>query len=163
MYQKQLSGEKKTLETIRILRVIDVNFNRCKEGLRVIEDVFRFMFENDSLRKELRYIRHALDEVANEKIIKCAIANREANSDIGRKVDCLESNRKNISDIIYVNTQRIKESLRVIEEFFKIILPSQVALIKKLRYKIYVLEKKIIIGYIFKSSSTILQKRKLYL
>ncbi|MDD5585111.1 MAG: thiamine-phosphate pyrophosphorylase [Candidatus Omnitrophica bacterium] len=126
-----------------LLRVIDANFNRCKEGLRVTEDIFRFVIEDDRIREKIRVIRHALDTIAREKIIKKAIASRNATHDSGRHVDALELNRKNSSDILYANLQRAKESLRVIEEFFKIMLPSRVGSIKKIRYQMYTLEKEI--------------------
>ena len=48
------------------LRVIDANFNRCKEGLRVAEDIFRFILKEDGLRKTLRRLRHSLDLIAGE-------------------------------------------------------------------------------------------------
>jgi len=128
----------------KVLRVIDVNFNRSKEGLRVIEDIFRFVLENDSLRKKTRSLRHELDCLTKEKVLKKAILSREAGSDIGRKFDVLESKRHNPNNILYVNFQRVKESLRVLEEFFKLVAISKVALVKSIRYEIYTLEKKVL-------------------
>lgn len=124
-----------------ILRAIDVNFNRSKEGLRVIEDIYRFVFINDSLRKKTRILRHELDKIANEKQVKNAFLCRDSVNDLGKKVDYLETNRKSVTDILYANLQRVKESLRVLEEFFKLVVKSKVNLLKKIRYKVYVLEK----------------------
>lgn len=124
-----------------ILRVIDANFNRCKEGLRVIEDIFRFIFPNDFLRKKIRQIRHSLDNIAEEKILKDAILSRDSKKDLGRNIDHLELKRKDSLDILYINFQRAKESLRVLEEFFKLIIPKRVSAIKKIRYEIYTFEK----------------------
>ncbi|MDD4954978.1 MAG: thiamine-phosphate pyrophosphorylase [Candidatus Omnitrophica bacterium] len=126
----------------KLLRVVDVNFNRSKEALRVVEDVFRFILENDNLRKETRSLRHALDKITENKILKDAVLSRDSVSDLGKKTDALEFNRKTIDDIIYANLQRAKESIRVLEEFFKIISGSQVKLLKRIRYDIYSLEKK---------------------
>ncbi|MEI8350385.1 MAG: thiamine-phosphate pyrophosphorylase [Candidatus Omnitrophota bacterium] len=128
-----------------ILRAIDANFNRSKEGLRVIEDIFRFVWPHDIYRKKIRVFRHSLDSIAAEKIMKVAIRQRNASGDLGRKTDVLELQRKNGTDILYVNIQRVKESLRVLEECFKLVLPKRVSLVKKLRYEMYTLEKKIII------------------
>ena len=128
----------------KALRVIDVNFNRSKEGLRVIEDIFRFVLENDPLRKKTRNLRHKLDHLAKEKVLKSAILSRKANSDIGRKLDALESKRHSPNNILYVNFQRVKESLRVLEEFFKLVPTSKVTLIKTIRYEVYSLEKKVL-------------------
>ena len=127
-----------------VLRVIDANFNRCKEGLRVAEDIFRFVLKQDELRKALRKLRHCLGKIAQEKILKQAILSRNSKKDIGKECDVLEMKRKDVNSLLYVNLQRIKESLRVLEEFFKLIIPQRVPKIKKIRYEIYELEKKIL-------------------
>ncbi|MCK4912942.1 MAG: thiamine-phosphate pyrophosphorylase [Candidatus Omnitrophica bacterium] len=127
-----------------ILRVIDANFNRCKEGLRVVEDIFRFVLKHDDLRKILRKLRHSLDKIAQEEILKEAILSRDSKRDLGKKCDNLEIKRKDVNSLIYINLQRVKESLRVLEEFFKLIIPRHVSKIKKIRYEIYELEKKIL-------------------
>ena len=124
-----------------MLRVVDANFNRSKEALRVVEDIFRFVLENDKLRKEARALRHALDKITVSKIFKEAVLSRDSESDLGKKTDVLEFDRKTIDDILYANLQRAKESVRVLEEFFKIISAPQVKLLKKIRYDIYSLEK----------------------
>ena len=36
------------------VRILDTNLNRCKEGLRVIEDTCRFVFNDENLYKEIR-------------------------------------------------------------------------------------------------------------
>jgi len=125
----------------KILRVIDANFNRCKEGLRVCEDIFRFILEDDSLRRRIRQIRHGLDAVASGKIIKTAAAMRDSISDLGRNTDALEFKRKNYDDLVYINLQRTKESLRVLEECFKIVDKTQVKPLKALRYRTYTMER----------------------
>lgn len=130
-----------------ILRVIDVNFNRTKEGLRVIEDIFRFIVEDDKLRRKIRTIRHSLDAFINSEFLKAAVIERDSSKDLGRALNALELNRKNYLDILYVNFQRVKESLRVIEEFFKIIQPGKVKSVKNLRYEIYALERQSYIKY----------------
>jgi thiamine-phosphate pyrophosphorylase len=127
----------------KILRVLDVNFNRSKEALRVVEDICRFIYENDELRKRARFMRHALDRLAKNKMFKEALLSRDSELDLGKKTDVLELSRKNVSDVLYANLQRAKESLRVLEEFLKIISPSSVKLLKKIRYNTYSLEKKL--------------------
>lgn len=125
----------------KIFRVVDVNFNRCKEGLRVVEDIFRFIIEDDDLRKQLRKMRHSLDKMVNQKgFIDKLIASRDSGNDLGKNIDLLEVKRKNVAQIFYVNLQRVKESLRVLEEFLKLINIEKVKVIKKLRYQIYELE-----------------------
>jgi len=128
-------------ESKQILRVIDVNFNRCKEGLRVVEDIFRFVVENNSLRKKTRKLRHSLDFIAQKKVLKGAILCRDSRKDLGKAADNMESKRESPNNILYINFQRVKESLRVLEEFFKLLTHREAARIKKIRYEIYILEK----------------------
>lgn len=127
----------------KIFRVIDANINRCKEGLRVTEDIFRFVLEDDALRRELRGIRHALDKIkANKKTREEMLAARDSLNDRGMPLDGLEVRRKNVSDLFYVNIQRVKESLRVLEEFLKLVDLKTVPLIKKSRYRVYEIERR---------------------
>jgi len=123
------------------LRIVDANFNRAKEGLRVVEDIFRFAISNDRLRKKTRILRHSLDPLSKEKIFQNSILSRCSKEDLGRKTDCLEIKRKDLNSILYANLQRAKEALRVLEETFKLINPEIIPRIKKIRYAIYALEK----------------------
>lgn len=131
-------------EKENILRVVDANFNRCKEGLRVAEDIFRFILADDKLRKKIRRLRHGLDDIAKNRIIKQAVLSRNSQRDLGRAVDVWESKRRDTLEVLYINLQRAKESLRVMEEFFKIISRPHVKDIKKLRYELYSVEKEIV-------------------
>jgi thiamine-phosphate pyrophosphorylase len=126
----------------RVLRIIDANFNRLKEALRVVEDIFRFIYEDDALRKEARRLRHVPDALVKGKILNEALIERDSGADLGKKVDLLELDRKDLSDVLFVNLQRAKESSRVLEEFLKIVFSSKVSVLKKMRYDIYNLEKK---------------------
>ena len=39
-------------------RVVDANINRLKEGIRVCEDINRFIFSNREIATELKTVRH---------------------------------------------------------------------------------------------------------
>lgn len=123
--------------------MIDANYNRAKEGMRVVEDIFRFVNENDALRLKARAIRHGLTKCIDNKLLLSAIQSRDSRSDLGRKTDAFELSRKDIQSILIANLQRAKEALRVLEESFKITSPKQVASTKRLRYKLYDIEKEI--------------------
>tara|TARA_B100000315_G_C14454345_1_gene530673 strand:+ start:512 stop:934 length:423 start_codon:yes stop_codon:yes gene_type:complete len=127
-----------------VFRTIDANFNRAKEGLRVVEDLFRFIANNNRLRKKIRHLRHELDNLLTPGLIKNLILSRNSKKDLGRKLDKLESSRGSINDIAYSNLQRVKESLRVLEEFFKLKLPAKTKTVKKIRYEVYTLEKELL-------------------
>ncbi|MDR3243174.1 MAG: hypothetical protein LBT79_00325, partial [Elusimicrobiota bacterium] len=49
------------------LRIIDANLNRCREGLRVIEDCLRFVLDDCVLYKRARLIRHNTDKILRDR------------------------------------------------------------------------------------------------
>jgi len=130
----------------RIFRIIDANLNRTKEGLRVCEDVARFIFDNRKVTAEYKKVRHALATLAKAcgKNTKSLIVYREIEKDVGRRSTSLEFRRESARDIFYANSQRVKESIRVLEEFTKLTNPKRAEGFKRLRYRIYALEKDIV-------------------
>jgi len=52
-----------------IWRIIDVNLNRSREGLRIIEEFARFGLEDSSLSKEIKNIRHEIKK-GTQKLLK---------------------------------------------------------------------------------------------
>ena len=125
----------------QIHRVVDANFNRAKEGLRVCEDVFRFVRDDQKATERLKKVRHDLTRVASVFGLKDIVAARDITHDVGRKTISAESRRGDISDIFYANIQRVKESLRVLEEFAKLKNSAAACGFKELRYTVYEIEK----------------------
>lgn len=123
-------------------RVIDANFNRAKEGLRVCEDTARFILDDKDLTAGYKNVRHELTAAAEAFGLRTIVRSRDVTGDVGRPTTVSESRRGNIADIFYANTQRVKESLRVLEEFAKLSSGEPAEKIKALRYKVYGLEKK---------------------
>ena len=126
-----------------IYRVIDANINRLKEGLRVCEEITRFILDNYNLTSEFKKIRHKAEVILkylprNTELFK----ERESLGDVGRKIYINELKRENYQDIFFANMQRAKESIRVLEEFSKLINKDIAVKFKRLRYNIYELEKK---------------------
>lgn len=122
----------------KILRLIDANVNRIMEGLRVVEEVMRFIYDDDKLYNKLRQIRHKVKKTfAN--FYPSMVYVRDSITDPGRLAK--EKKYKNIKQIIISNLRRCTESLRVLEELFKLVDIKRVLLIKKIRYEMYDLEK----------------------
>ena len=120
------------------IRILDTNLNRSKEGLRVIEDSARFVFNNEEIYKQLRAIRHKTTFFLESKYEQLVLE-RDSVKDAGRKV--AEDKRNNLKNIIIANFKRVEESLRVLEEYSKLI-DFEIALnYKELRYSIYQIEK----------------------
>lgn len=126
----------------KINRIIDANINRTKEGLRVCEEIARFILESRSLTFKFKQIRHEIDTLIKKLPIEDLLKERESNKDIGKNIFLKELERNSLQDIFSANLQRIKESLRVLEEFCKLKHRDLAKAFKKIRYDIYGLEKR---------------------
>lgn len=130
-------------KTKAINRIIDANINRAKEGLRVCEEITRFVLNSHGLTSEFKTIRHKIDGII--KVIpayKDLLKTRESFSDVGKNIYINELKRKGVKDIFFANIQRVKESIRVLEEFAKLKNANLAIAFKKIRYNIYEIEKK---------------------
>ncbi len=127
----------------KVYRIVDANFNRAKEGLRVCEDICRFFLDKQQLTAQYKRVRHQLSNIAGSLKIKTFIESRNIEEDVGKVSTAEEFCRGNVVDIFYANSQRGKESIRVLEEFFKLINSEQAQELKTLRYQIYAIEKKV--------------------
>ena len=127
-----------------LYRILDANFNRTKEGLRVCEDLCRYIWNQRTLTRAFKDIRHELTGIFAGLDIQRALQARHIQGDVGRATTDSESKRKDIDAVFYANTQRVKESLRVLEEVTKLIDAEKSSKLKVLRYKVYALEQKAI-------------------
>ncbi|MDR1104090.1 MAG: hypothetical protein LBK92_01855 [Endomicrobium sp.] len=127
-----------------IFRIIDANLNRCREGLRVVEDSLRFILDDKILYKDIRSIRHGIDKILRNKYGEL-IKERDSIEDSGRQI--LETTAKELPAVIIANFKRAEESLRVLEEYSKVFVPETSADFKKQRYLTYTTEKKVYMKY----------------
>lgn len=125
-------------------RIIDANFNRTKEGLRVCEDVCRYILNAQSSTRNYKAVRHQLTQVLSGLNVPGLIRSRDIAGDVGRRSSETEFKRRGAMDIYYANSQRVKESIRVLEEFAKLRNKQIAGKLKKLRYRVYALEKNVI-------------------
>ncbi len=125
-----------------LYRIVDANLNRAKEGLRVCEDIARYLWNKEALTKSFKGLRHDLTQVAGTLGILKILEGRDVHADVGSESSPSELKRKDIAGVFLANMQRVKESLRVLEEVSKLLDSKASEGFKKLRYKIYVLEQK---------------------
>lgn len=132
-------------ENKSIARIIDANINRAKEGLRVTEEIARFLLDDRKLTAELKRIRHSIDKAVMKLPFGKAqlLGMRNSPEDVGRKAHAGEMKREGVRDIFFANMQRAKESIRVLEEFTKLINRGLALKFKKIRYDAYEAEKKL--------------------
>lgn len=126
-----------------VYRIIDANLNRVMEGIRVCEDVMRFSSDNEKLTYKLKNLRHdvfnAIKDLRKEHLREL-VSSRDLN-DVGLKTNPSEKNREDLVDLFLANTQRGKESLRVLEEVLKLFDQDLSQKFKKFRFKLYGIEK----------------------
>ena len=120
-----------------LYRVIDANLNRLKEGVRVIEDIARYVNNDKVLASKLKELRHQsrIDDLQN------LLSSRDSINDVLRPTVTSEMNRDSLESIIIANYKRAQESSRVLEEMYKIVEPTLSENFKSLRYALYQLEK----------------------
>ncbi len=128
----------------KVLRILDANFNRSREGLRVCEEIFRFFLSDPLIMRKLKQARHEITRILKSASFPRAslLAARDVGADKGKSPSLLENERSGILDLFSANIERTKESLRVLEEFSKALDPKIAFEFKKLRFEIYAIEKR---------------------
>jgi thiamine-phosphate pyrophosphorylase len=126
-----------------ILRALDANCNRAREGLRVAEDVARFVLNDPRLITRLKKMRHEVTETEKSlfKGPEIRQAARDIAGDLGRgNPEKSERVRVNPRELLKANLKRTQEALRSLEEFSKLLKHPASTRFKKLRYGCYRLE-----------------------
>lgn len=134
----------KKLPRRSVLRLIDANLNRAKEGLRVSEDVIRFIYNHKSLTQQFKKLRHECSQIILKFPVplKKLVETRDSTRDVGRDSFLAAKKRVSWFDLLVSNMKRSEEALRVLEESSKVIAPRTAHQFQKLRFKLYELEKR---------------------
>jgi len=131
----------------KAIRILDVNINRSREGLRVVEDVVRLVLNDAGLASRLKAIRHRVTHLSQQLPLEESelLKARDSDGDVGMNLNnASEDRRVDLSQIATANIRRSQESMRVLEEFSKLY-DAKIALeFKKLRFDLYGLEKEIL-------------------
>ncbi len=129
-----------------VYRIIDANFNRAREAVRVMEEFCRFSLNCQTLTARAKQLRHQLCDSLNKLDAAKLIANRDTLADVG--VGGVVENqlkRTDLQDCFTAAAKRLTEALRVMAEAIQTIDAAVAATIEKLRYQAYTLEKDIVI------------------
>ncbi|MFW3375463.1 thiamine-phosphate pyrophosphorylase, partial [Aliarcobacter butzleri] len=118
------------------LRLIDANLNRLREGIRVVEDIFRYVYNNKEVATKLKNLRH----LARTQNYYELLETRDVKNDVLRESIKSEQNRDNLNSILIANFKRAQESARVLEEFTKLTSIKDSENFKYIRYELYNLE-----------------------
>lgn len=109
---------------IQTLRMIDASLNRCREGLRVMEDVARFALNAERVCERLKNLRHALAQAERSLGVDWSklLANRDTPGDVGTGIKTAsEGSRASLREVVIASAKRAAEALRSLEESAKTI------------------------------------------
>ena len=126
----------------KLFRLVDANLNRLKEGIRVIEDINRYLYDDKTISKRLKSLRH-LATVDN--YLKM-LPHRDIQNDVLKESTKTELKREDLSAILLANYKRAQEAARVLEEAFKLIDVKKSEDFKQIRYELYALEQENLTG-----------------
>jgi thiamine-phosphate pyrophosphorylase len=134
--------------------MIDANLNRSSEGLRVLEDVARFVLNDAELSQRLRSLRHDLAREIKSLSVRL-LSNRDSEHDVGhlhskdkdKELNLEATSLQGLTGLVTANAKRVEESLRVMEELAKLSELSSLldsTSFEKTRFAIYTLERDLI-------------------
>src|SRR5574344_1369975 len=93
------------------LRLIDANLNRLREGIRVVEDIFRYIYNNKEISTKLKSLRH----IARTKNYYELLETRDVENDVLRESIKSEQNREDLNSILIENFKYIRYELYNLE------------------------------------------------
>ena len=141
-------------------RIIDANFNRAREALRVVEEYCRFALNNKAFSGEAKQIRHQLCGEISKLDQAKLIAARDTTDDVGiGQTVKKQLHRTSLTDCFTANSKRLPEALRVLSETCQPINPDIADTLEQLRYRAYKLEKDVLL---FASPNQKFQRVQLY-
>jgi len=106
----------------------------------VIEDIARFLYNDKKLFQKLRNLRRSLSKIT-ATIYPRLVKSREPETDVGRTIK--EGKRGSLKDVLFANFRRVEEGIRVLEEFSRLISADAGERLKRIRFKVYAIEKEI--------------------
>ncbi|MEQ8770902.1 MAG: thiamine phosphate synthase [Phycisphaerales bacterium] len=129
-----------------LARIIDANANRCREGLRVLEDAARFGLNDQDLCARVKSVRHGVrDALAGLGVPESHLLGaRDSAGDVGTRVSTdAERTRRDLADIAAAGAKRAGEALRVLEETAKAS-GADGSAFESLRYLVYDAERDVV-------------------
>lgn len=127
-----------------VYRLLDANFNRAREGLRVIEDCARFVLDDPTISGMAKQLRADLQTIHDTLGPDLLLTSRDTPGDVGTGiVTDAELTRTDMSQVVSAACKRLSEALRTIEEYTKLLAPAMAGRVEKLRYDSYTLEQRI--------------------
>lgn len=123
-------------------RILDASGNRCREGLRVVEDFVRFGLDDAIHSQKLKELRHEIAEIMKYLQQERWILSRDTTHDVGTQSSTRsEAFRGTPVDVLRASMKRVEEALRSLEEYSKLIDADLSKRLEAARYHFYTIEK----------------------
>ena len=139
--------EQPTRLSQKMLRAVDANSNRACEGIRVVEEVARFVLDEPGLTQRLKAVRHFVRE-ATQRLggsVAALTGARDSDADVGKPLSTSDSSdRKDAAGLVSANLKRAEEGLRVLEEMSALLDAELSNGFKRRRFELYTLEKELV-------------------
>jgi thiamine-phosphate pyrophosphorylase len=120
-----------------VLRLLDANLDRAREGLRVVEDWCRFGLDRADLVAQLKDLRQRLGLLHHERYKQ---ARHTAGDVAAGMAHPAQEQRQQPQQVVAANCGRVQEALRVLEEFGRGVDAPLVSEAAAIRYALYDLE-----------------------
>lgn len=147
-------------DCLAAVRIVDANFNRASEGLRVVEEFYRFAADDSFLARQCKELRHELRQLVGAIPAEELSRARQTDRDVGTAISTeSERTRQSLAEVVIANWKRVEQSLRAIEEYGKLVPPLDTARVEQLRYQSYTIGKAIAVE---QSTTSQLARARLY-
>ena len=125
-------------------RILDASANRCREGLRVLEEQVRFRDNDAEMTRQLKTLRHELTSALGQLRLEEHLDCRDTPGDVGTAISTdSERTRSDWAGVRRANMKRVQESLRTLEEYSKLVEPGVSGQFEAIRYRSYEIEKQL--------------------
>ncbi len=127
-------------------RIVDANFNRAREALRVMEEYCRFALNAGTLSERCKRLRHELCAAVAPLDTGRLLAGRDTAGDVGvgQRVEG-QHERASLKDCFTAAAKRLTEALRALAEVVQAHDRAVAEAVERLRYEAYTLEKDIVL------------------
>ncbi|MBK8206307.1 MAG: thiamine phosphate synthase [Planctomycetes bacterium] len=129
-----------------ILRILDANLNRAREGLRTCEEYARLAMNDARSAQAVKAARRAVAECSDLLGLERLLSARNVAADPGVQPEADDVSRATARDIALAGIKRAQEALRVVEEFSQLENRQAAAAAAKARYAAYEAEQQLFVA-----------------
>ena len=132
-----------THQQYAVARMIDASANRLTEALRVIEDYARYGLDDRYLVTALKTMRHEVTVCIQSRLDTAwRMASRDTLQDVGTDISTDgEMVRADLRDVAAASYGRAQQAARSLEECLKTMHAESAAVMERIRYRLYTLQK----------------------